>query len=94
MRARKRWGRVRIFTSRFKARKPSRKVKTFEGTSESAIQTEIWTVLVGYLQLRSTFGWSLSNLVALLRQQLLVNRDLMRRPAGPFQGAADSGRRA
>ena len=29
-----------------------------------------------YLQLRSSFGWSLSNLVALLRQQLLVYRDL------------------
>jgi hypothetical protein len=28
------------------------------------------------LQLRSSFGWSLSNLVALLRQQLLVYRDL------------------
>jgi hypothetical protein len=29
-------------------------------------------LVVKYLQLRSTFGWSLSNLVALLRQQLLV----------------------
>jgi hypothetical protein len=28
-----------------------------------------------YLQLRSPFGWSLSNLCALLRQQLFVYRD-------------------
>jgi hypothetical protein len=27
---------------------------------------------IKYLQMRSSFGWSLSNLVALLRQQLFV----------------------
>ena len=74
----------------FKALKQSRKVKTFVGTSENAVQTQIWTalmamLLVKYLQLKSTFGWSLSNLVALLRQQLFVYRDLMSWLNDPFQ---------
>jgi hypothetical protein len=74
----------------FKALKQSLKVKTFVGTSENAVETQIWTALIAmllvkYLQLRSTFGWSLSNLVALLRQQLFVYRDLMSWLNDPFQ---------
>jgi hypothetical protein len=74
----------------FKALKQSLKVKTFVGTSENAVQTQLWTallamLLVKYLQLKSTFGWSLSNLVALLRQQLFVYRDLMSWLNDPFQ---------
>lgn len=74
----------------FKALKQSLKVKTFVGTSENAVQTQIWTALIAmllvkYLQLKSTFGWSLSNLVALLRQQLFVYRDLMGWLNDPFQ---------
>jgi hypothetical protein len=66
--------------SRLSHLKQSLKVKTFVGTSENAVQTQIWTALIAmllvkYLQLRSTFGWSLSNLVALLRQQLFESRD-------------------
>lgn len=65
----------------FKALKQGLKVKTFVGTSENAVQIQIWTALIAmlilkYLQLKSTFGWSLSNLIALLRQQLFVHRDL------------------
>lgn len=74
----------------FKALKQSLKVKTFVGTSENAVQTQIWTALIAmllvkYLQLRSRFAWSLSNLVALLRQQLFVYRDLMNWLNDPFQ---------
>src|SRR5437667_1383101 len=74
----------------FKALKQNLRVKTFVGTSENALQTQIWTALVAmllikYLQLRSTFGWSLSNLVALLRQQLFVYRDLWTWIDDPFQ---------
>lgn len=74
----------------FKALKQSLKLKTFVGTSENAVQTQIWTALIAmllvkYLQLKSTFGWSLSNLVALLRQQLFVYRDLMNWLNDPFQ---------
>jgi hypothetical protein len=74
----------------FKALKQNLRVKTFVGTSENALQTQIWTALIAillikYLQLRSTFGWSLSNLVALLRQQLFVYRDLWQWIDSPFQ---------
>jgi hypothetical protein len=33
-------------------------------------------LLLRYLQLRARFGWSLSNLVALLRMNLFTHRDL------------------
>ena len=74
----------------FKAIKQSLKIKTFVGTSENAVQTQIWTALIAilvvkYLLLRSTFGWSLSNLIALLRQQLFVYRDLFTWLNDPFQ---------
>ena len=74
----------------FKALKQGLKVKTFVGTSENAVQIQIWTALIAmlvlkYLQLKSTFGWSLSNLVALLRQQLFVYRDLWTWLNDPFQ---------
>jgi hypothetical protein len=56
-------------------------VRTFVGTSANALHTQIWTALIAllllkYLQLKSRFGWSLSNLVALLRMNLFVYRDL------------------
>jgi hypothetical protein len=74
----------------FKALKQSLKIKTFVGTTENAVQTQIWTALIAmllvkYLQLRSTFPWSFSNLVALLRQQLFVYRDLFKWLDDPFQ---------
>ena len=74
----------------FKALKQNLRLKTFVGTSENALQTQIWTALIAmllikYLQLRASFGWSLSNLVALLRQQLFVYRDLWKWIDNPFQ---------
>ncbi|MGC8550623.1 MAG: hypothetical protein ACP5M4_13075, partial [Acidobacteriaceae bacterium] len=42
-------------------------------------------LLLKYLQLRSRFGWSLSNLAALLRQQLFVYRNLWLWIDEPFQ---------
>src|SRR6516225_9184119 len=74
----------------FKALKQNLHLKTFVGTSENALQTQIWTgliamLLIKYLQLRASFGWSLSNLVALLRQQLFVYRDLWTWIDHPFQ---------
>ena len=66
----------------FKAIKQNLKIKTFLGTSENAVMTQIWTALIvmlllRYLQLLSKIKWSLSNLVAMLRQQLFVYRDLV-----------------
>ena len=74
----------------FKALKQGLKIKTFVGTTENAVQIQIWTALIAmlilkYLQLKSAFGWSLSNLIALLRQQLFVHRDLWKWLNDPFQ---------
>jgi Domain of unknown function (DUF4372)/Transposase DDE domain len=65
----------------FKALKQTTKIKTFVGTSANAVRTQVWTALIAmlvlkYLQLKSTFSWSLSTLAALLRQQLFFYRDL------------------
>ena len=81
-----RW-QIEIF---FKALKQLLHVKTFVGTSANALKTQIWTALIAililkYLKLRSCFGWSLSNLVALLRQQLFVYRDLYQWLDDPYQ---------
>ena len=74
----------------FKALKQNLRVKTFVGTSANALKTQIWTALIAllaikFLQLQSRFGWSLSRLVALLRQQLFVYRDLWRWLESPFE---------
>ena len=74
----------------FKALKQNLRVKTFVGTSANALKTQIWTALIAmlilkYLQLKSKYGWSLSNLVALVRQQLFVYRDLFTWLDDPFQ---------
>jgi hypothetical protein len=42
-------------------------------------------LMLRYLQLKSTFGWSLSNLAALLRHQLFVYRDLFDWLNKPFE---------
>lgn len=75
----------------FKALKQNLKLKTFLGTSANAVNTQIWTALIAmlllrYLQLLSSFGWSLSNLAALLRHQLFVYRDLYAWLNKPFEG--------
>jgi IS4 transposase len=73
----------------FKALKQNLKVKTFVGTSENALHIQIWTALIAmllvkYLQFRSTFNWSLSNLVAFLRWSLFTYRDLWKWINAPF----------
>jgi hypothetical protein len=82
-----RWA-VELF---FKALKQTLKVKTFLGTSANAVRTQIWTALIAmlilkYLQMKSSFGWSLSNLAALLRQQLFIFRDLWAWLNAPWEG--------
>jgi IS4 transposase len=73
----------------FKALKQYLKVKTFVGTSENAVKTQIWTALIAmlllkYLLLKSTWAWSLSNLAAMLRFNLLTYRDLWAWLDAPF----------
>jgi hypothetical protein len=71
------------------------RVKTFVGTSANALHIQIWTALISvlllkYLQLKARFGWSLSNLVALLRMNLFVYRDLWTWLNDPFTGPPTS----
>lgn len=78
----------------FKAIKQNLKIKTFIGTSANAVKTQIWTALIAmlllrYLQMSSKFGWSLSNLVALLRMNLFTHRDLMAWLNQPFNTPPD-----
>ena len=63
-----RW-QIEIF---FKTIKQNLRIKTFVGTSANALKTQIWTafiavLLLKYLKFRSSFRWSVSNLVAMLR---------------------------
>ena len=73
----------------FKALKQNLKIKTFVGTSENAVKTQVWTALIAmlllkFLQLKSSWKWSLSNWVALLRFNLLTYRDLWAWLDDPF----------
>jgi hypothetical protein len=75
----------------FKAIKQNLRIKTFVGTSANALHIQVWTALIAililrYLQLRSTFGWALSNLVAMLRFSLFAYRDLWSWLNNPFTG--------
>lgn len=75
---RDRW-KVELF---FKAIKQNLKIKTFVGTTEEALRTQIWTALLAILILKwlhhlSRAKWSLSNLAALLRMNLFTYRDLI-----------------
>jgi hypothetical protein len=75
----------------FKAIKQNLKIKTFVGTSANAVKTQVWTALIAililkFLQLKASFSWSLSNLVALLRMNLFTHRDLWAWLDAPFEG--------
>jgi len=72
-----RW-QIEIF---FKTIKQNLRIKTFVGTSPNALLIQIWTALIAvlilkYLKFRSSFVWSISNLVAMLRYNLFAYRDL------------------
>ena len=65
----------------FKALKQNLRIKTFVGTSPTAVKTQVWTALITmlmlrFMQLKSQWGWSMSNLVALLRMNLFTHREL------------------
>ena len=73
----------------FKALKQNLKIKTFVGTSQNAVKTQVWTALIAmlllrFLQLKSSWQWSLSNLAAMLRFNLLTYRDLWAWLDDPF----------
>jgi hypothetical protein len=73
----------------FKQLKQNLKVKTYAGTTKSALYIQIWTALIAMLlikslRFKSKFGWSLSNLVAFLRWNLFTYRDLWDWIENPF----------
>jgi len=73
----------------FKAIKQYLRIKTFVGTSANALKTQIWTALIAVLlvkllQFKSKIGWSLSNLIAMLRFNLFSYRDLWAWLKDPF----------
>jgi len=77
----------------FKAIKQNLKIKTFVGTSENAVKIQIWTALISILllkilQMKSKIGWSLSNLSAMLRFNLLSYRELWVWLDKPYQNPA------
>ena len=73
----------------FKALKQNLRIKTFVGTSANALKIQIWTALIAilllkFLQMKARLGWSLSNLIALLRWNLFTYRDLWKWIDDPF----------
>ncbi len=79
----------------FRALKQNLKIKTFVGTSPNAVKIQIWSALIAmlllrYLQLRSRMGWSLSNLVALLRMNIFTHRELWAWLDQPFSTPPNS----
>ena len=78
----------------FKTLKQNLKIKSFVGTSPNAVKIQIWTALIAilllkYLQLKSKFGWSMSNLAALLRMNLFTYRNLWEWIDRPFDTPPD-----
>ena len=74
----------------FKTIKQNLRIKTFVGTSTNAVHIQLWTALIAILmlkilKLRSTLGWSMSNLVAMLRFNLFTYRELWEWINKPFE---------
>jgi hypothetical protein len=69
-------------------------IKSFIGTSENAVQIQIWTALITililkYLKKIAKYGWQLSNLVAFIRLNLFVKIELQKWLDCPFYKPPD-----
>lgn len=78
----------------FKTIKQQLKIKTFVGTTANSVKIQIWTALITililkYLKFKSKFNWSLSNMVALLRMNLMVYTDFLAWLDNPFPHARE-----
>jgi len=65
------------------------KIKSFVGTSQNAVQIQIWTamtaiLLMKFLKEKAKYEWNLSNLVTFIRLNLFVKIDLQRWLDNPF----------
>jgi hypothetical protein len=73
----------------FRALKQLLPVQTFLGTSENAVQTQIWIALTAmlllkFLQMKSQCKWHLSNLLVMIRLNLLQYFNLWQWLSNPF----------
>jgi putative transposase len=73
----------------FKSIKQQLKVKSFVGTSQNALLSQLWTALIAYLLLsylkfKSKFTWSLYTLCAILPTNLFSKRNLWDWLDAPF----------
>lgn len=73
----------------FRALKQLLPVQTFLGTSQNAVQTQIWIalttmLLLKFLQMKSQVGWSLSNLLVMIRINLAEYLNLWLWLSNPF----------
>jgi transposase len=73
----------------FKLIKQNLRIKSFVGTSENAVQIQIWTALITillltFLKMKAKYKWHLSNLVTFIRLNLFVKIDLWQWLNQPF----------
>ncbi len=73
----------------FKIIKQNLKIKSFVGTSENAVQTQIWTALITillltFLKIKAKYQWHMSNLITFIRLNLFVKIDLWEWINQPF----------
>ncbi len=73
----------------FKTIKQNLRIKSFVGTSENAVQIQIWTALItilllAYLKTKAKFAWHMSNLITFIRLNLFVKIDLWKWINEPF----------
>ena len=73
----------------FKLIKQNLKIKSFVGTSENAVQTQIWTALItilllSFLKAKARYSWHMSNLITFIRLNLFVKIDIWKWIDEPF----------
>jgi len=73
----------------FKLIKQNLKIKSFVGTSENAVQIQIWTALITillmtFLKTKAKYQWHMSNLINFIRLNLFVKIDLWEWINQPF----------
>ena len=70
-------------------------IKSFVGTSQNAVEIQLWTALITilmlkYLQLKASYDWCLSNLDASLRLNTFTKMDLWKWLDEPFTPPPDT----
>jgi hypothetical protein len=65
----------------FKAIKQNLKIKSFLGTSQNAVEIQLWTALIAillikYMEYKSKYSWSLANLITAFRLYMMIHMDL------------------